>query len=39
MTDKSAHLLLKNAYWMQRLISYIGEWKQQSGKGDNENGQ
>ena len=39
MTDKSVHILLKNAYWMQRLISYIGEWKQQSGKGDNENGQ
>lgn len=34
MTDKSAHLLLKNAYWMQRLISYIGEWKQQSEKGE-----
>lgn len=39
MTDKSAHLLLKNAYWMQRLISYIGEWKQQSGRGNDENGQ
>lgn len=39
MTDKSVHILLKNAYWMQRLISYIEEWKQNKEKGDKENGQ
>lgn len=39
MTDKSVHILLKNAYWMQRLISYIEEWKQNKEKGDKENDQ